>query len=69
MDKAIKSYGEKEFSSIRKTAKEYKVPLVTLYEQIKGKATENVGRPTAMSREEEDVLAERCILIANWGYP
>ena len=69
MNKTLESWKEKEFSSIRKTAREYKVPLVTLFERIKGKSSGNVGRPTAMTLEEESLLSKRCLLFATWGFP
>lgn len=41
----------------------------TLRDYIKGIHTKSVGRQTVLSHEEESVLCERIITLADWGFP
>lgn len=51
--------------SCYKAAKIFKIPEQTLRDRLTGKVADNakVGRPTALTKEEENVLAETCMLF------
>lgn len=55
--------------SIRGAAKRYGVPYTTLNDRYSKRRGEQLGRSTELSREEEEYLVERIILLANWGFP
>ncbi len=54
--------------SIRAAAKEFEVPKSTILDRLHG-VTKNVGRPTELSEEEEQVLVSRLMIMGNWGFP
>lgn len=44
------------------------VHRATLFDRLKG-ASDKLGRPTELSAEEENIIEERLIMMANWGFP
>ena len=68
VEKALKEI--KSGKSIRKVAKEFKIPRETLRRTNKsGKSLKSYGRPTALSIEEERTLVEKINIACEWGYP
>ena len=55
--------------SIRVAAEKYCIPKSTLADKVKGLHSKPVGRPTALTKEEEDLIVERLLLLGEWGYP
>ena len=51
-------------------AKHFNVPRETLRHQVTGQVRENarVGRPTILSKEEEDEIVEMCQVFGEWGF-
>ena len=68
LDKAIEDFQSGKFS-LRSAAKEYGVPKTTLENRVKGKSTDELGRPKVLSPDEENVLVERLMLLGDWGFP
>jgi transposase-like protein len=66
--KAIKAVENKRMA-IRESAKHYGVPFTTLRDRIAQKSSSDVGRPTELSKEEEQTIVERVILMGWWGFP
>ena len=61
---------EKEGWSLAQAAKECNVPRITLHDRMKGThQSGRVGRPTVLSKVEEEVLVEMLKLLAEFNYP
>jgi transposase-like protein len=60
---------KEEGKSIRDAAAHFQVPRSTLSDWVTGVTQKKVGRPKELEGEEEEILAERCELMATWGYP
>ena len=69
MTKALECV-RKDGMSCYKAAKEFGIPEQTLRDRLKGKVADDAtaGRPTALTKEEEDEVAATCILFAEWGF-
>jgi hypothetical protein len=53
-----------------RAAREYGVPRVTLLDNVKGThKTGVIGRPTVLSKLEEEVLVSRIVLFGQYNYP
>jgi len=51
-------------------ARECKVPRATLADKLSGRhKTGIIGRPTVLSRLEEDILVDMCVLLGLYNYP
>ena len=68
LQRANKAVREKGFSA-REAAKRYNVPRNTIGDRLRQQRGPNVGRPTELSAVEEDIIVERLLLMANWGFP
>ena len=68
LQRAIKAVREKRLSA-REAAKRYNVPRNTIGDRLRQQRGPNVGRPTELSVVEEDIIVERLLLMANWGFP
>ena len=68
LEKAIQALKDKEMS-LRETSRHFGVPFTTLRDRMAEKSSEAVGHPTELSKEEEDILEERIILMGTWGFP
>ena len=55
--------------SLRVAAEKFGIPRSTLSDKVKNQHSESVGRPTALTMDEENMLVERLLLISEWGYP
>lgn len=55
--------------SVRDAAKKWNLSKSTLHDYIKGIHTKSVGRQTIFSDEEETLLCDRIVTLANWGFP
>ena len=55
--------------SVRGAAKHFRVPFATLRDRVSSKTGADVGHPTELSKEEEEILEERLILMGTWGFP
>ena len=55
--------------SIRSASELYEIPKSTLADKVKGFHNKEVGRPVAISAEEEKLLVERILLASEWGFP
>jgi len=54
---------------VRVAAKKYSVPRTTLQDRLTKKSGDRVGRPTVLSVVEEELIAQRCQVLAMWGFP
>jgi helix-turn-helix, Psq domain len=54
---------------VKVAAARYHVPRTTLGDRAKCRTRATLGRPTQLSEEEEDILAQRLELMASWGFP
>jgi hypothetical protein len=53
-----------------RAAKECQVPRITLVDKLRGThRTGQVGRPTVLSKTEEEVLVELLVLMGQYNYP
>ena len=56
--------------TLRKAAEEFKIAKSVLHRHIKfGKKMKKQGGQTVLSPGEENILVERLVLCASWGYP
>lgn len=55
--------------TLRKASKKYNIPLGTLSNKINGKFGKSVGRPLALSDNEERTLSQHLKTVAAWGFP
>lgn len=55
--------------SFRSAAKEFGVPNTTLRDRIQMRVSANLGRPAVLTMEEENTMAERLVLMSEWGFP
>lgn len=53
----------------RQAAKKYGIPRSTLKNKIKGLHGKDVGRPKVLSSTEEKILAERFVVLSDYGFP
>lgn len=60
---------ENKNMSVRQAAKKWNLGKSTLHDYVKGSHTKPVGRQTALSPEEELLLCQRVITLAEWGFP
>ena len=54
--------------SLNSSAKKYNIPKSTLSEHLNNKHTLAHGRPTRLTREEENEIAQTCLIFSEWGY-
>lgn len=66
-ENAVNAVKEKKMS-IREAAKHYKVPKSTICDRLQGKKPK-VGRPQELTEEEEKLLVQRLMVMADWGFP
>ena len=59
----------KSGTSLRKASKKYSLNRQTLANKIKGLPSGPVGRPLAISIEDEVYMAARIVLLCDWGFP
>ena len=76
----IKAYSEEDLDyaidlvntnqeSINSAATKYKIPYSTLASHVKGTvASKKAGKPTLLSREEEEALVEALVYLAECGF-
>lgn len=55
--------------SLRKAARKYDIAKSTLSDRLLNNHRNANGRPTALSKELEESVASRVILLAEWGFP
>lgn len=67
-NKALEDIRSKALT-IRAASKKYGIPRTTLGDKIKERVKLKVGRPTELSEEEENIITERLMLMAEWGFP
>ena len=65
--KALKDVKDKTMT-LNEASVKYGVPKTTLYDRMTT-ASDKVGRPTVLTAEEEDIIAERLIILGEWGFP
>lgn len=68
LEKAVHEINEKKIS-LSKASKKYKIPKGTLSCKINKKRLKSVGRPPALSQEEERLLVNVLLKTAEWGFP
>ena len=68
LKEAVKAVVEDNMS-VRKASERYNVPKSTLQDRVSGKHSSKHGRPKELSDEEEELIKERIILLAEWGFP
>jgi transposase-like protein len=54
---------------ISAAAKRYNIPKTTLYDRLSGKSKATLGRPTELTPEEEQIIVERLVVMADWAFP
>lgn len=64
---ALKEVKDKTMT-LNEASVKYGVPKTTLYDRMTT-TTDKVGRPTVLTAEEEDIIAERLIILGEWGFP
>ena len=57
MDKVIEDFQSGKLN-LRSAAREYGVPKTTLENRVKGRSTDKLGRPKALSLDEENILVD-----------
>jgi transposase-like protein len=65
---AIQDIQEKRLS-LNKAAKHYNVPKATLSNRINQLVQDQLGRPTELKKEEEEIIVERLMMMGDWGFP
>ena len=65
---AISAVKNKEMM-LSQAAKHFAVPKTTLYDRLSGKSKPQLGRPTELTAEEEDIIVDRLLLMGDWGFP
>lgn len=55
--------------TLGEASKHFQVPKTTLHNRVKETVSDQMGRPTELSQEEEKILVERVLLLGNWGFP
>ena len=65
---AVKEVKEKRMS-LGQAAKEFQVPKITLWDRVKDRVSDQLGRPTVLSKMEEQILVERALILGEWGFP
>ena len=65
---AISAVENKEMK-LSEAAKHFAVPKTTLYDRLSGKSKPQLGRPTELTAEEEDIIVDRLLLMGDWGFP
>jgi len=68
LESAIRTYKAGKMS-LSEVSKQFNVPTSTLCDRINKKVKGTLGRPTVLSREEEEILVERLIMHGEWGFP
>jgi hypothetical protein len=53
---------------MKTAAKNFKIPLSTLKDHLKGKHTGSVGRPTVLDQETEKSVCNYIIKLSDWGF-
>jgi hypothetical protein len=59
---------ENKTMTLNEASVTYGVPKTTLYDRMKT-ASDKVGRPTILTPEEEKIIAERLVILGEWGFP
>ena len=60
---------EKKEMKLAEAAKHFGVPKTTLYDRLSGKSKPQLGRPTELTAEEEEIIVDRLLLMGDWGLP
>lgn len=68
LENAIRAVRSRRMS-IREASTTYAVPRSTLQDKLRGRHMEKVGRPFAITDDDERHLVEGLQLCANWGFP
>jgi transposase-like protein len=68
LQEAIREVTQKRMS-LREAARHFGVPKATLFDRIQEGAGDKQGRPTVLSKDEEDIIAERLLIHGLWGFP
>ena len=68
MDQAVKAVKDGTMS-VREASNTYEVPKSTLQDRVSNKHSNIHGRPTVLSKEEEEMMVLRLGILAKWGYP
>lgn len=68
LDNALLDMSEGK-KTLRQAAAAYNIPLGTLSNNFNGKHQKNVGRPPALSSDEEHIIIEMASTCADWGFP
>jgi hypothetical protein len=56
--------------SEREAASTYGVPRSTMKDRLADRVTrETAGRPTVLSKGEEELIVERLLMLGKWGFP
>ena len=54
---------------LAEAAKHFGVPKTTLYDRLSGKSKPQLGRPTELTAEEEEIIVDRLLLMGDWRFP
>lgn len=65
---ALRAVQDKDMS-LAEASKHYNVPKTTLFDRLSGKSKAQLGRPTELTAEEEEVLVERLLVMSDWAFP
>ncbi len=66
--KALQAVREKRMGA-REAAKKFEVPRTTLQDRLSKKSGPQVGRPTELSPQEEEIIVDRLLIMSRWGFP
>lgn len=55
--------------SFRAAQERFNIPLGTLYNKLKGKHTNSIGRQTALTNVEESSIVKNAQALSSWGFP
>ena len=68
LELAIRAVNNKNMK-LSVAAKTFGVPKTTLYDRLSGKSKGQLGRPTELTAEEEDIIVDRLLIMADWAFP
>ena len=69
LEEAIRLVKEKTMT-LGEASKHFEIPKTTIFDRMNSKKTKlELGRPTVLSEEEENIIVQRLVVMGMWGFP
>jgi predicted DNA-binding protein (UPF0251 family) len=69
LEEAIRLVKEKTMT-LGEASKHFEIPKTTIFDRMNSKKTKlELGRPTVLSEEEENIIVQRLLVMGMWGFP